>query len=101
MKNQYTKKIKRSRRYRDYKRSRKLRNGLTHCNKLNKLQYGGEEHITKLNTAIANRAKINKLQLTTSTQSQASYKPIGGVNLELLKNKIMQSLARKKVFPRK
>jgi hypothetical protein len=47
MTNKYTKKFKHSKRSRRSKRSRKLRNSLTHRARLNKLQYGGEEHITE------------------------------------------------------
>ena len=102
MKNKYTKTIKRSKRSRGSRRSRKLRNSLTHYNKLNKLQYGGEEHITAQNTAIGKRAKQRTKELLTRAQLNvaaslatptSTYQPLGSVNLELIKQKIMQFLA--------
>ena len=98
------KKSKRSRYSRGLKRSRKVRNMFTTRNKLYKLQNGGSEHINKpsaemverqrkYRNALLARAK-EKTQVplpipTSITTSQIS----SNVNLELVKQKIMQSLA--------
>ena len=63
MTNKYTKKLKRSKLSRRSKHSRKLRNSLTHHARLNKLQYGGSEHINQVPEERRKRAEERRQKL--------------------------------------
>ena len=63
IKKKYTKKFKRSNSARRSKHSRKLRNSLTHHARINKLQYGGSEHINQVPEERLKRAEERRQKL--------------------------------------
>jgi len=98
--NKYTKKFKRSKRSRRSKHSRKLQNSLTHRARLNKLQYGGLEHITKKNEGVVKRKELRSKAFLALALARAQpqissqvpvEQPLSSVNIELVKQKIMRA----------
>jgi hypothetical protein len=89
---------KRSKLSRRSKHSRKLRNSLTHHARLNKLQYGGSEHLTQKNKGVATREELRSkafLALARAKPQISSQvpvaQPLSSVNIELVKQKIMRA----------
>ena len=111
IKTKYTRKSRRSRSTKHSKLSCKVQNSLTRRAQLNKLQDGGSEHLSLLNEGINKRAAERAVKLWKAFLAKSKHKknvPISAptsiltsqqqsnLSLAIVRDKILQSLARGK-----